>query len=437
MADDQERPRYFLRSRQRAPAPASAPAVAAAAQPLLQQRRRQQQQQLQQRQPQQQQRQQEQEEAKPFGPVDAFDHHYYNPRMPGAFGGVQALSRQLKGIKTRGQVEEWLRTQPTYTLHKPVRKRFRRNVILVHGVDEQFQADLADVSMLARWNNGVHFLLTCVDVFSKYAWVVPMRNKTAEATRAAFEIVFSERKPTQLMTDSGREFENRIVYDYMKQQGVHHFFAWNPDIKASIAERFNRTLKTRMWKYLTHTGGNRYVDVLPDIVHSYNNTYHRSIKMTPTEASRPENTKRVWQNLYGKRVRHIPESRIKFKYQLGDFVRISEERDVFRKGYKQGWSREVYRIVKRSPRDPVVYKLEDLGGEPLIGSFYEPELQKVSEPEDAAEVARVLQARRNNARGLQYFVKYKGYPDYTGIFSRNAPAGAAAAAAAPAAAASP
>jgi hypothetical protein len=385
--------RYSLRSRHVPDAAVSAAqAVAAATEADRQQKLRQQLQQ-------------------PYGPLDAFDHHYYDPGLPGSFGGVEALARQLKGVKTRTEIREWMESQPTYTLHKPVRKHFRRNVILVHGVDEQFQADLADISFLAKWNGGVHFLLTCVDVFSKYAWVVPMKDKTAEVTRDAFERIFRERKPIQLMTDRGREFENHIVFDYMKKQGVHHFFAWNPDIKASIAERFNRTLKERMWRYLTYTNSKRYIDVLQDLVHAYNNSYHRSIKMTPVEASRPENTKQVYENLYGKRVRHIPPSRVRFKYKLGDFVRISEERDVFRKGYKQGWSREVYRVIKCSPRDPVVYKLEDLAGEPLIGSFYELELQKVSAPA-TEEIEKALRNRRNNARDLQYFVRYKGYPDY-------------------------
>src|SRR5262249_55410619 len=126
-----------------------------------------------------------------------------------------------------------------------------------------------------------------------------------------------------------------------------------------------------------------------------------------------------FQNLYGHTsiVNQIPPSRIKYKYQVGDHVRISEERDVFRKGYRQGWSIEIYRIVKRSPRDPVVYKLEDLSGEPLIGSFYEPELQKVSNPTDQ-EAAQIRQAhaRRPGTRGLEYFIRYKGYPDYGNRF---------------------
>jgi Chromo (CHRromatin Organisation MOdifier) domain len=241
---------------------------------------------------------------------------------------------------------------------------------------------------------------------------VPMKDKSAETTRRAFEVIFnSGRKPQKLMTDSGREFENREVYQFMKQNGVHHFFAWNPDIKAAIAERLIRTIKSRLWKILHYKKTKRYIDDLDDVVYAYNNNYHRSIKMTPTEASNPSNTKQVWDNLYSKRVRHIPRSRIKFKYSIGDYVRISEERAVFKKGYTQGWSSEVYRVVKQSPRDPVVYKLEDLSGEPVIGSFYETELQKVVKPE-SWEIEQILKTRRTDKRGLEYYVKFKGYPDY-------------------------
>jgi ribosomal protein S17 len=201
------------------------------------------------------------------------------------------------------------------------------------------------------------------------------------------------------------------VRKYMRDTGVHQFFAWNPDIKASIAERFNRTIKQKVWKFLTYKNSYCYIDVLPDLVHSYNNSYHRSIKMTPTEASRPENERTVWQNLYGKRVRQKKSTRrrkpVKFKYHIGDYVRLSEERGVFRKGYKQRWTEEVFRVVKQSARDPVVYRLEDLSGEPLIGSFYEFELQKVSKPTTVKP-----KKTDKRERGLEHFVKNRGYPDY-------------------------
>jgi hypothetical protein len=375
----------------------------------------------------------------PLPPLPTLEDLYYNPRMPGSFGGVSALYRASKvGVgnvtRTQASIRNWFETQPAYTLHKPARTRFRRNVILVHGVDEQFQADLADVSTLEKWNNNTHFWLTCIDVLSKYAWVIPLRTKSARNVKAAFVEIFKERKPMMLQTDQGTEFTNDLLRDFMKQSGVHHFFAFNPDIKAAIVERFNRTIKQKVWKYMTHKDTDRYIDILQDMVHSYNNTYHRSIKMTPTEASLPENEKRAWNNLYKDRVDEQEEKKkkkpVKFKYGVGDYVRISEERGVFRKGYKQRWTEEVFRIVKQSPRDPVVYRLEDLKGEPIIGSFYELEIQRVPKPL-ADDIKRVLQQQQqqqqekktyrrkgmiDGEKSLEHFVKFRNYPDYDNRF---------------------
>jgi len=362
-----------------------------------------------------------------YGPRNIFEAMYYDPSVPGSFGGINALYRSMRDSSNKrslNEIREWFESQKAYNLHKPSRKRFRRNVILVHGVDEQFQADLADMSMLSWYNNNIHFLLVCIDVFSKYAWVVPLKNKTAPAVLDGFRQIFAERKPAKLQSDHGTEFTNILLREYIKREGVHQFFTWNSAIKAAIAERFIRTIKEKLWRYMTYKKTYRYIDVLQPLVHAYNNTYHRSIKMTPTEASRPENTKQVWQNLYAHTsvVRKIPPSRIKFKYRLGDHVRISEEHDVFRKGYKQRWSKEVYRVIKQSPRDPVVYKLEDLQGEPLVGSFYEPELQKVVAPEtwEIEEVLKSRQRRRpRGAHSLEYYVKFRGYPDYDNRWVRS------------------
>src|SRR5271170_7970464 len=343
---------------------------------------------------------------------DAYETFYYDPSAPGSFGGVDGLHRQLRGVKTREEIRDWLTGQTTYSLHKPVRRRFKRNVILVHGVDEQFQADLADMSMLAKQNDSVTFLLTCVDVLTKYAWVIPMQNKSAVSTLNAFEKIFSERKPVKLQTDNGKEFENSVIRDYMVRKGVHHFFTYNTEIKCAIAERFNRTLKNKIWRYLTYKKTMRYIDVLPDLVHSYNNSHHRSIQMTPAEASDPSRTKQVWRNLYAGTsvVNKTPASRIKFKYKVGDYVRLSEERDVFQKGYKQGWTKEVFKVTKQSPHEPVVYRVEDLRGDPVVGSFYEVELQKAPKPE-TWEVEEILDTKKSG-KNIEYFVKFKNYPDY-------------------------
>src|SRR5438874_2708338 len=141
------------------------------------------------------------------------------------------------------------------------------------------------MSMLSRQNGGVHFLLTCIDILSKYAWAIPMKNKSAASTKEALQQIFTERKPRSFQTDSGREFENETVCTYLQHQGIHQFFAWNPAIKCSVVERFNRTLKSKIWRYMTFARTKRYIDVLPDLMHSYNHSYHRSIKMAPADVN--------------------------------------------------------------------------------------------------------------------------------------------------------
>jgi len=354
-----------------------------------------------------------------YGPENLLETRYFDPSLPGSFGGVEAFHRALKKAGysniNRQEIKKWLESNRTYTLHKPSRHRFQRNAIRVYAVDEQFQADLADVSMLAHWNNGIHFWLMCICVFSKYAWAIPLKNKSAESVLAGFQRIFAERKPLSIQTDHGTEFTNQIVRDYMEKSGVRHFFTWNPEIKASVVERLNRTIKEKVWRYLTYKNTFRYVDVLQHFVNAYNNTRHRSIRMTPVEASRAENEKTVWRNLYADRPLTSP-SLIRFKYKVVDYVRISETRTVFRKGYRQRWTNEVFHIFKQSPRTPVVYKLKDLTGHPLVGSFYEHELQKVSEPEQNLQnTSSSVTGRydRKGGRDIDFFVKFRGYPNYS------------------------
>ena len=144
---------------------------------------------------------------------------YYEFDRPSALGGVQKLYRAARqyGL-TRLQVVQWLQQIPGYILHKPARKRFRRNRVFVNGLDEQWQADLADLQNLTRWNHGHKYLLTCIDVLSKYASVVPLKSKSASALVAAFTSIFKKgRKPERLQTDAGTEFMNRSFQTFFQE----------------------------------------------------------------------------------------------------------------------------------------------------------------------------------------------------------------------------
>ena len=219
---------------------------------------------------------------------------YYDPKRVGSYGGVAALRK----VVPKQDVERWLSKQDAYILHKPVRRRFKRRCVVVGGPNQQWQADLVDMSRLKKVNNGITFILTVIDVFSKLAWCVPLKNKSAATLVAAFTQLLGIGEPNTLQTDKGTEFLNRPLQKLLKEHGVHHFVTHNEETKASIVERFNRTLKTRMWRYFTKHQSVRYIDVLHAFMRSYNNTYHRSIGMAPSEVT-SANQETVWQRLYG------------------------------------------------------------------------------------------------------------------------------------------
>ena len=323
---------------------------------------------------------------------------YYTTKNPGAYGGLTALQRVLK--KEKKDVRDWLAGQDAYTLHKPVRRVFPRRKTIVGGIDHQWQADLIDTQRLKKDNDGYNYILTIIDVLSKFAWAVPLKNKTGPTLVSAFDSVFADRQPQALQTDKGTEFINRTFQKYLKDRGVRFFTTENEDIKASIVERFNRTLKEKLWRYFTKHGRNRYLEALPDLLNNYNHSYHRSIKTTPASVNR-NNQEDVWQNLYGAvAATKQKESRLK----IGDRVRISKARRTFKKGYLPFWTEELFTISRVKTTRPTTYVLKDDHGEELKGTFYQQEIQKVT-AKDVYKIESVLKRRGN-----QYLVKWYGYP---------------------------
>ena len=180
---------------------------------------------------------------------------YYDANHPAGYGSVRSLYTAVRknGIKiTFKSVNKWMQRQDTYTLHKPARKKFPRNRVVVFAKDSQWEADLVDVSSLSHQNKGYKFLLTCIDVLSKFAWVVPLKNKKGVTLVKAFKkILSSGRTPVRLYTDKGTEFTNREFQKLLKNKAIYYFTAKN-ETKCSIIERFNRSLKTKVWKMFTH-----------------------------------------------------------------------------------------------------------------------------------------------------------------------------------------
>ena len=332
-----------------------------------------------------------------------FKQQYYTAKKPSSFGGIHSLARATK--KKPQQVLTWLQEQDTYTLHRPVRHNFPRRKVIAPGPGYQWQADLVDVSNIKNYNDGYTFLLTVIDVFSKQAWCIPLKNKSANSLVAAFESLLKDNKVRHLQTDQGKEFLNKPLQALLKKHNVNFFTTYNEETKACIAERFNRTLKTKMWKYFTQNNTRRYVDVLDDLVHSYNNTYHRSIKMNPADVNH-QNKQQVWDNLYGKVEKFITP-----KLKEGDTVRISKAKKQFKKGYLPNWSDEIFTVHEVKQTQPPVYKLKDYHDEVLEGTFYEQELQKVQVTSDKMYLVETVLDTRKRRGKTEYLVKWKGYPE--------------------------
>ncbi|GIY69298.1 uncharacterized transposon-derived protein F54H12.3 [Caerostris darwini] len=330
---------------------------------------------------------------------------YKNPKEPASFGGINALRRAVgKQVKTK-DIKQWLETKDSYTLHKPARRNFKKNRVIVGGIDEQFQADLSDLQSIKQFNNGYKFLLTCIDVFSKYAWAIPLKDKTGQSILKGFQKIFKERKPMSLQTDTGTEFKNKILQKYLKTINV-HFFTTNNETKASIVERFHRTLMSKLTKYFTEYNTQKYIDVIEKLIYSYNDTWHRSIKMEPY-AVNIDNQAQVWKNLYN----DITEPNIRqSSFKLNDSVRISKWKDRFEKGYKNNWSREIFTIHQILPRQPIVYKLKDLKGENIKGTFYEKEIQKVTDS-GYYPIEKIIKKKMKKDGKVEHFVKFLGYPE--------------------------
>ncbi len=262
------------------------------------------------------------------------------------------------------------------------------------------------MSKFAKDNNNYKFIITIIDIFSKKAWSFKLKKKTGDAIVNVMKPFFFKNKCKRIEFDQGTEFYNRKFLELLKRNKIKHYSVYS-DRKCAIVERFNRTLKTRMYRSFTARGSHRWVDILPDLVSAYNSSKHSAIGRAP-DSVKKSNEKDVRKTLYPKIERKRQHTKPYFK--IGDTVRIATKKNTFQKGYEQTFSYEVFEVKKIRNTYPLTYQISDYKGEDIKGSFYKSELVLVDKSDDIWPINKVLKSRK--VRGnTEYLVTFLGYPD--------------------------
>jgi transposase InsO family protein len=332
---------------------------------------------------------------------------YTTPGHPIAYSGVQNVYNYYNRQVPLLRIRKLLSGNEGYTLHKEFHNQ-QRNITYKHFKRYQFQMDLVEVQHLAAKNDGIRYLLNCIDIFTRYAFVRPLKDKSAATVLNAFKTVLAEAKtyPYMIVMDKGTEFSNNTFKAFCSKNNIKLI---NPQasVHAAFIERFNRTLQLLMYKYMTDNETERYIDVLPQLVHTYNNRFHRMIKTTPQKAENNENGEHLQLSLIQKEQASQIKKK-KPKLLVGSYVRIARQKGKFSRSYEEQAKQEIFRIKSIDLKKTIpLYHLTDYDGKnDVIGGFYEFELTPVETK--IFRIEKVLRKRVVKGK-RQLLVKWKGF----------------------------
>lgn len=350
--------------------------------------------------------------------IDLLKQYYVTPGHPISFSGVSKVYEYFNGKLTINEIKHVLSGIESYTLHREFHKS-KRNPSYAHFKRARFEMDIVDVQALAQYNDNINYLLTCIDCFTRYAFVRLLPSKHGPVVLDAFRSILEEavEKPNRLLCDRGAEFRYTPFQDFCKANNI-SFTPSDTSIHASYIERFNRTLQSDVYRFMTERETNRYktmlgsdgeeIELMPLFVKGYNNRKHRMIGVTPYQAeTQPELHIDIQKKL---NAYHEKTKRQEPTFKIGDQVRIAKIKGKFSRGYNEQASQEVFKIaeVKTKLKIPL-YVLSNYRGDEIIqGSFYPFELVKVTG--DVFRIEKVIKRRKKKGRN-EMFVKWKGYDD--------------------------
>lgn len=342
---------------------------------------------------------------------------YFDPSNPGSYGGKEKLYRQVKDLGySREDIEDWLTSQDVYTVYHKLTRNFERPRVVVPIENYQWDLDTCNMTAYSPENKKFSYFLVAIDIFTRYAYTVPLLTLTSGEVIEALRGIFEKSKPQRCRTDMGSEFCSKEAEQFFKDESIIHFTS-KTETKANFAERLIRTLKTMITRHMYQYQDEKWLHVLEEITDNYNHSFHTSIRMSPIQAQTSDPFT-VWNNQYGKIRKFIKQPKTMqiidedFKFEIGDKVRIAKFKKAFERAYDQKFSDEIFTVTSREKRQGIpVYFLESWDKDPVIGLFYENELQKVRiDKSTVYKVEKILkQQTKNKKRG--YLVKWLGWPD--------------------------
>ena len=270
------------------------------------------------------------------------EHNFYSPSIQ-----ATSVKKLYENVKNRGitmkQVKEFIEKQEAHQLfQKP--KSVNYFPIFANHKNEIFQADIMDVSNISGANKNVKYLLTCIDVYSRFAYVIPMTNKESSTVTDAMKNIIDEEKPEIITTDIGSEYISQNFEKLLKTEGIQHVKVPKDDHKRlAIIDRFIRTLRSKIEKYLVMYNTTKYIDVLPKLVESYNTGYHSGIKKIPEEVE--DTDKDIDQMLLEK---YQKAKQTEIKYEVGQKVRHLLNLNRFEKKTAPRWSKTIHSIIAKN-----------------------------------------------------------------------------------------
>lgn len=343
---------------------------------------------------------------------------YFEPSHPASFAGPEKLYRVVKREGKfklgRKRIKQWLQDQDQYSLYRDVKRKFTRRRIVVSGVDSQWGVDLASVQNISKFNDDILYLLVAIDVFSKFLFVEPLTGRTARNVVKGFDRILAKgRIPRIVYSDKGSEFNNALFKNFLMKRHIKYFTTQNEDIKVSPVERVIRTFRNKMHRMFQKARSYRFVERLQDLVDSYNNTPHGTLgnSLPPSQVNKG-NEAELWDRVYNKPAKRGEINLKNYKYNIDDLVRLSYARYTFQRDYQQKWTSELFKISERFMKQNIpVYKVKDFLNEPVVGTFYENELEKVNKDvDDALWIIENVIKKRKRAGKEEYLVKYEGWP---------------------------